>query len=86
MSVTINVNPIETETANGTPARITGISMTSGAPFRSTVESAPGVEKRVHWRSNGFGRDNRVGWNLQMGLTEMVHLYETAQKLGARLN
>ena len=85
MTVVVAIEPIDTETANGTQARVTGIDMTSGDPFRGTVEYEPGQHRPARWRVNGMIRDGHPGWNLALDRPELEHLYSVATKLGARL-
>lgn len=85
MSIVITIEPIDTQTRNGTPARVTGIDMTSGDPFRGTIEYEPGKHRDTRWRLNGSARDSLPAWNIELDNPELEHLYEVAKNLGARL-
>lgn len=87
MKAILPITPIELTTRNGfTRARVTGIDMKSGDPFRGQIEHEPGDWRAARWRSNGQVRDGSPGWNLIMQQDEMKLLYAEAKRLNARLN
>lgn len=86
MSIVVSIEPIETQTKNGTQALVTGIDLTSGDTFRGRLEYEPGKWRTARWRSNGMMRDAMPSWNLNLSSPERDGLYEAAKVLGAQLN
>lgn len=85
MTVTVQIEPIETKTENGTKARVTGIDLSSGYPFHGKIEYETGEWQPARWRPNGNMSNGPVAWNLVMQNSDMRLLYEAAKKLNAEL-
>lgn len=83
--ITLKIEPIETTTKNGTPARVTGIEMASGAPFVGTIEYEPGKHREAQWRAAGLVLYLNPLWNLDLGKPELEGLREAAQRLRAQM-
>lgn len=80
----VQIEAVHLVTAEGKAAIVTGIDMTSGDPFRGTIEIEPGEHRDARWRSNGFARDAHPGMNLGLEQFEFGDLRETATALGAK--
>ncbi len=85
MSVVILIKPIDTQTKNGTPARVTGIGMMGGDLFRGEIEYEPGKFRAARWRLNGMVRDAPPDWDIVLKSPELQGLYEVAERLGAQM-
>lgn len=81
MSVTIKIEPIETNTQNGAIAYVTGISFDQTDVFVGKIQLDDGSWRPARWRLLGQVRDGHPDWSLVTEQPEITGLQHAVAKL-----